>query len=77
MATINFFNALSVPCTIHVDSAVVTQSGDPDWTQSQTRHLATSTVTLVPGPNQIDSTFWTNWLTSNPASTLSRVIYPA
>jgi hypothetical protein len=61
---------------IHVD-AVVTQSGDSDWTQSQTRHLATSTVTLVPGPIAVDTVFWSNWLASNPASSLSRVIYPA
>jgi hypothetical protein len=50
---------------------------DPDLNFVRTRHVANTVVTLVPGVNAVDTGFWSAWLASNPASTLSRAIFPA
>jgi hypothetical protein len=77
MATINIYNAMRNKITLATHSAVMTQSGDADFSTQRTRFLTNATVTLVPGPNAVDTVFWANWQASNPASSLSRVIYPA
>jgi hypothetical protein len=77
VSTINIYNAMRNKITIATHSPVTTQSGDADFSTQRTRFLTNATVTLVPGVNVVDSTFWSSWLASNPAGSLSRVIYPA
>jgi hypothetical protein len=79
MSTISIFNSSSNSISLHTDSAVVTQSGDADWTQSQLRHLANAVAVFPPGASQQDLNFWNAWTAANPTSTLltNHILFPA
>jgi hypothetical protein len=77
MSTIRIFNSSRNGIQLATHSPIVTQAGDADFSTQRTRYIVNSAATLSPGSNDIDATFWANWLAANPASSLSRVIYPA
>jgi hypothetical protein len=78
MATINVFNAMRNSINLQTYSPVNDlMDQDADLNFQRTRYIANTQVTLNPGVNAVDSGFWNNWLAANPASSLSRVIYPA
>jgi hypothetical protein len=78
MATISIFNSMRTSINLATYVPVNDlMDQDADLNFQRTRYIANNVVTLAPGSNQIDATFWNNWLASNPASSLSRVIFPA
>jgi hypothetical protein len=78
MSTINIFNAMRTSINLQTYVPVTDlMDQDPDLNFQHTRYIANNVVTLNPGPNSIDAGFWNTWLASNPASSLSRVIFPA
>jgi hypothetical protein len=66
---------------LKVYSQIVDDTSQGDEIHGHKRFLATSgvpnDVILAPGLNTIDAGFWSSWLASGPAPSLSRVIYPA
>jgi hypothetical protein len=60
-AVISIYCALSSGIVLHLAAPVTTTDGGPDFVAQTTRHLATTTVTLLPGANpNVDLGFGTH-----------------
>jgi hypothetical protein len=78
MASINIFNAMRNSISLQTYVPVTDlMDQDADLNFVRTHYITNNVVTLTPGVNAVDAGFWSAWLASNPASSLSRVIYPA
>jgi hypothetical protein len=76
----NIYNSLRTSVNLQTYVPVTDQMDqDADLSFQATRHVPNVQVTLVPGLNTVDATFWSNWLASNPASALptTHTIFPA